>query len=114
MSYVTTTDGTEIFSKDWGDGRPVVLSHGRSTQTWSGNDMDHYAGPFFGANREGVTVSPGIHGDDDQVVPFSVGGRASAALVTDATLTVYESAPHGITDTHKDRLGQDLLDFLKG
>ncbi len=28
MAFVTTSDGTEIFFKDWGDGRPVVLSHG--------------------------------------------------------------------------------------
>ncbi len=28
MPYVTTLDGTEIHCKDWGDGRPVVLSHG--------------------------------------------------------------------------------------
>jgi non-heme chloroperoxidase len=26
---------------------------------------------------------------------------------------VYPGAPHGITDTHKDRLNQDLLAFLK-
>jgi pimeloyl-ACP methyl ester carboxylesterase len=54
-----------------------------------------------------------IHGDDDQIVPFSVGGQASAALVKDATLKVYAGAPHGITDTHKEQLGQDLLEFLK-
>ena len=54
-----------------------------------------------------------IHGDDDQVVPFEVGGKASAGIVADATLIVYEGAPHGITDTHKERLGRDLLDFVK-
>jgi non-heme chloroperoxidase len=53
-----------------------------------------------------------IHGDDDQVVPFAVGGQASAALVEGATLTVYPGAPHGITDTHRERLGADLLAFL--
>ena len=55
-----------------------------------------------------------IHGDDDQVVPIDVGGRASAALIRDATLIVYPGAPHGITDTHKERLGSDLLGFLRG
>jgi non-heme chloroperoxidase len=55
-----------------------------------------------------------IHGDDDQVVPFEVGGKASAVLIKGATLKVYAGAPHGITDTHKQQLGADLLEFLKG
>ncbi|MFF3940430.1 alpha/beta fold hydrolase [Streptomyces phaeofaciens] len=270
MTHVTTSDGTLIFYKDWGTGRPVVLSHGwplnsdsweaqqlfladhgyraiahdrrghgRSTQTWHGNEMDTYAddlaalldhldlqevtlvgfstgggeitryigrhgtarvaqavlvaavpplmvrrddnpdgvpaevfdglragsladrsqlyhdladGPFF--NHPTVPVSQGvrdafwlqsmaaghrnahesiaafsatdfradlarfdvptlvIHGDADQVVPFEVGGKASAALVKDAELLVYPDAPHGLTDTHKERLGEDLLAFL--
>ncbi|WP_373376251.1 alpha/beta fold hydrolase [Cupriavidus nantongensis] len=28
MSFITSKDGTRIFYKDWGSGRPVVLSHG--------------------------------------------------------------------------------------
>jgi non-heme chloroperoxidase len=53
-----------------------------------------------------------IHGDDDQVVPFAVGGQSSAALIEGAVLKVYPGAPHGITDTHKEQLGRDLLAFL--
>jgi len=272
MPFVTASDDAQIFYKDWGAGRPVVLSHGwplnsdsweaqqlflaengyrviahdrrghgRSTQTWDGNEMDTYAddlatlidtldlneatlvgfstgggevaryigrhgtsrlaqvvlvsavppfmlktddnpggvpvgvfdeiragsladrsqlyrdladGPFFGNNRPGADVSQGtrdafwrqglqaghrnayeciaafsatdfradldaidvpalvIHGDDDQVVPFEVGGKASADRIKNATLKVYPGAPHGITDTHKEQLSADLLDFL--
>jgi non-heme chloroperoxidase len=54
-----------------------------------------------------------IHGDDDQVVPFEVGGKASAALVDGAELKVYPGAPHGITGTHKDQLNTDLLAFAR-
>jgi len=113
------------------------------------------SGPFYGFNRPGAKVSQGlidawcaqgmmagqkntydsiaafsatdfradlakfdiptlvIHGDDDQVVPIDAAGRASAALIKGAKLLVYPGAPHGLTDTHKDRLNQDLLDFLR-
>jgi non-heme chloroperoxidase len=54
-----------------------------------------------------------LHGDDDQIVPIDAAGRASAKLVKDAKLVVYAGAPHGLTDTHKDRLHADLLAFLK-
>jgi non-heme chloroperoxidase len=54
-----------------------------------------------------------IHGDDDQVVPIAVGGRASARLIRDARLVVYPGAPHGLADTHKEQLSHDLLEFLK-
>jgi len=121
----------------------------------SQNYLDLANGPFFGHNREGVEISEGIrlafwrqglqsgarnayecikafsatdfrpdlakfdvptlviHGDDDQVVPYEVGGKASAALVDGARLITYEGAPHGITDTHKERLNRDLLTFVR-
>ncbi|MCQ2027972.1 alpha/beta fold hydrolase [Stutzerimonas zhaodongensis] len=116
--------------------------------------LDIASGPFFGYNRPGATPSQGliqsfwaqgmqaghkntydsiaafsatdfredlekfdvptlvIHGDDDQIVPIDTSARASAAIVKDAKLIVYPGAPHGLADTHKDRLNQDLLDFL--
>ncbi|WXL27150.1 alpha/beta hydrolase [Ectopseudomonas mendocina] len=274
-STITTSDGVQLYYKDWGpkDGPVVTFSHGwplssdswesqmlfladhgyrviahdrrghgRSSQPWEGNDMDHYAddlaaviqalslrdvtlvgfstgggevaryigrhgtervkkavlvsavpplmlktadnpkgvplkvfdglrkaslenraqlyfdlasGPFYGFNRPGAKVSQGlidswraqgmqaghkntydsiaafsatdfredlkkfdvptlvIHGDDDQIVPLDISGKASAAFIKDAKLIVYPGAPHGLTDTHKDRFNQDLLSFLR-
>ena len=60
-----------------------------------GNDLDIYSG------------------NDDQIVPIDDSGKASAALIKNAKLIVYAGAPHGLTDTHKDRVNQDLLDFLQ-
>lgn len=54
-----------------------------------------------------------IHGDDDQIVPIGVGGRMSAGLIKGAKLIVYPGAPHGLTETHKDKVNQDLLAFLQ-
>jgi non-heme chloroperoxidase len=55
-----------------------------------------------------------IHGDDDQIVPIELSGIPAAKIVKGAKLISYKGAPHGITDTHKDQLNQDLLNFLKG
>jgi len=118
--------------------------------------LDIPSGPFYGFNRPGAQVSQGlveswfqqgmqgghkntydsiaafsetdfrgdltrfdkptlvIHGTDDQVVPIDVGGRASARMIAGATLIEYDGAPHGLTDTHKDRVNADLLAFARG
>jgi len=54
-----------------------------------------------------------IHGDDDQIGPTPLSGRQSAKLIKGAKLIVYPGAPHGLTDTHKDKVNQDLLTFLQ-
>ena len=113
------------------------------------------SGPFYGFNRPGAKVSQGlidnwwfqgmqgghkntydsikafsetdftedlkkfdkptlvIHGDDDQIVPIDISGRASAKLIKGAKLIVYPGAPHGLTDTHKERVNADLLAFIR-
>ena len=41
MPTITTTDGTEIFYKDWGSGQPIVFSHGwpLSSDDWDAQLM---------------------------------------------------------------------------
>ena len=117
--------------------------------------LDIASGPFYGYNRAGAKPSQGIiqawwmqgmmgghkntydsikafsetdfradlkkfdkptliiHGDDDQIVPIDAAGRASAKLVPHAKLIVYAGAPHGLTDTHKERFNADLLAFAQ-
>ena len=54
-----------------------------------------------------------IHGDDDRLVPLAIGGAASADLVDGAILVIYEGAPHGLIDTHRARLCDDILAFAR-
>jgi non-heme chloroperoxidase len=54
-----------------------------------------------------------IHGEDDQVVPIDGAARLSAKLVKGATLKTYPGGAHGLADTARDQLNQDLLAFLQ-
>ncbi|STR26060.1 Non-heme chloroperoxidase [Janthinobacterium lividum] len=54
-----------------------------------------------------------VHGGDDQIVPIDASGKAAAKLIKNAKLVIYEGAPHGLPATHKDRLNEDLLAFIK-
>lgn len=53
-----------------------------------------------------------IHGDADKTVPIKATGEESAKLIPGAKFIVYEGAPHGLWYTEKDRLNQDLIDFI--
>ena len=53
-----------------------------------------------------------IHGSDDQIVPVDASARATVKLVPEAILKIYPDAPHGLAETHRDRLNSDL-EFCK-
>jgi non-heme chloroperoxidase len=54
-----------------------------------------------------------IHGDDDQVVPIDASARLSSKLLKNATLTIYEGGAHGLADTSRGRLNDDILAFIR-
>ncbi len=53
-----------------------------------------------------------IHGDADQIVPIAPTGNRSANLIPGAKYVIYEGEPHGLWFTSKERLNQDLIDFI--
>ena len=54
-----------------------------------------------------------VHGSADKIVPIDVAGRQSAKLIPGAEFIEYEGEPHGLFITAKERLGADLLTFLR-
>ena len=64
MPTITTTDGTEIFYKDWGTGRPIVFSHG-----WplSADDWDTQMLFFLGHGYRVIAHDRRGHGRSSQV-----------------------------------------------
>jgi non-heme chloroperoxidase len=54
-----------------------------------------------------------LHGDDDQIVPFAASAPLAAKRIKNARLKAYPGAPHGMCTTHKDRVSEDLLGFIK-
>jgi non-heme chloroperoxidase len=53
-----------------------------------------------------------LHGDDDQIVPISASALLSAKIVKDSKLVVVPGAPHGMCSTLKDRVNEELFNFI--
>ena len=54
-----------------------------------------------------------IHGDADKTVPIKASGARTAHMIPGSQYMVYDGAPHGLFYTHKERLNQDLISFIK-
>lgn len=72
-----------------------------------------FSGTDFRQDLASLTVPTlVIHGTADEIVPIDITSRVVAERVPSARLIEYEGGPHAVLATHKDRLTQDLLDFL--
>lgn len=159
LALISAVPPQMMKTADYPDGLPKEVFDGiraGSLQDRSQFYLTLASGPFYGFNRPGAKISQGlinawwmqgmmaghkntydcikqfsetdfrgdlakfdrptlvIHGDDDQIVPIDASARAAARLVKQSTLLVYPGAPHGLCDTHKDRVNTDLLAFIKG
>ncbi|MEH6438048.1 alpha/beta fold hydrolase [Massilia sp. DD77] len=54
-----------------------------------------------------------IAGGRDASAPPGLTAHPTARLLPDATLKLYEDAPHGMFLTHRERVNADLLEFIK-
>jgi len=55
-----------------------------------------------------------MHGEDDQIVPYSIGAARTIKLLKHGTLKAYPGFPHGMPTTNADQINPDLLAFIKG
>ena len=106
MSYITTQDGTKLYVKDWGQGRPVILMHGwpLSADSWDDSAMRlveaglrtiAYDRRGFGRSEQPwdgydydtladdlASVIDATGADDAALVGFSMGGGEVARYMT--------------------------------
>ena len=54
-----------------------------------------------------------MHGDDDQIVPYTYSAVLTAKLVRNATLKLYKGYPHGMCTTNPEQINADLLAFIR-
>ena len=53
-----------------------------------------------------------IHGESDKTVPIKVSSDRTSEMLPGAEYIVYEGAPHGLFITQKERLNENLIQFI--
>ena len=114
---IRTKDGVTIFFKDWGNGQPIVFSHG-----WplSADDWDAQMMFFLKHGYRVIAHDRRGHGRSSQTadghdVDHYADDLAAliAKLVRNATLKLYQGYPDGMCTTNPERINADLLEFIR-
>jgi non-heme chloroperoxidase len=89
-------------------------------QGMMGSTKAHYDGIVafsqtdFAEDLKRITVPTLVmHGDDDQIVPYTDSAVLTAKLVRNATLKLYKGYPHGMCTTNPEQINADLLEFIR-
>jgi non-heme chloroperoxidase len=89
-------------------------------QAMMGSAKAHYDGirafseTDFTVDLKKITVPVLVmHGDDDQIVPYTDSAPLSVKLLKNGTLKTYKGFPHGCPTTQADTINADLLAFIR-
>jgi alpha-beta hydrolase superfamily lysophospholipase len=118
MDTITTKDGTQIYYNEWGKGQPVVFSHGWPLSSEAFEDpmffrVSHGCRCIAHDRRGHGRSSQPRHGNGLDTYADDLAALAEQLDLQNATLKVYNDAPHGMCTTHEDPVHADLPAFLK-
>jgi len=96
------------------------IKHNWWRQGMMGSVKAHYEGikafseTDFTENLKSVEIPVLVlHGEDDQIVPFSISGPKAAALLQNGKFISYPGFPHGMPTTEAETINADLLAFIE-
>jgi non-heme chloroperoxidase len=104
--------------------KDAIVSEGLIRNWWRqgmmGSSKAHYDGvkalseTDFSEDLRAISVPVLVlHGEDDQIVPIDGSSRKTIALLQHGRLKTYPGYPHGMCQTHADRVNADLLAFVQ-
>lgn len=68
----------------------------------------------FRADLKKITIPTCVvHGGGDQIVPFEISGKRTAAMIAGSRLELLPDAPHGFAATHAAELNALMIDFFR-